>query len=431
MLVYFQKSTKLVGNAYICIYMNQYELYFTNRLSALKQEGRYRFFVEVNKSAQHFPSFYYTDIVGKQHKAVNWCSNDYLGMSSQEDVIAKLTHVAHKSGTGSGGTRNISGTTNYHKELEHTLAQWHKKQAALLFNGAYQANVATLQTLGKNIPGLVFFSDEKNHASIIEGIRGCKNEKQIFRHNDVTHLEALLQQVSIEKPKLIVFESVYSMSGTIAPVAAIVRLAKKYNALTYIDEVHGVGLYGATGAGIVEQENLQAEVDIINGTLSKAIGVLGGYIAANAPTIDFVRSFASGFIFTTSLPPAICAAANKSIFYIQNQHSLRSIFFENVQVLRSLLQTNGIRFKNNNSHITIIPICDAVRCTQIANTLLEQHGIYLQPINFPTVPVGQECLRLIITARHLPKHQNHLVYALQTVLNNYPVSKPVIYAVGE
>jgi 5-aminolevulinate synthase len=411
--------------------MKDYQLYFTEQLNRLKEEGRYRYFVEVSKSAQHFPSFYYTNGEGQQQNAVNWCSNDYLGMSTQEDVIAKLNFVAHRSGAGSGGTRNISGTTNYHKELEQTLAQWHRKEEALLFNGAYQANVATLQTLGKNIPGLVFFSDERNHASIIEGIRGCKNEKKIFRHNDVAHLEELLEQAPLEKPKLIVFESVYSMSGTIAPVAEIVRLAKKYNALTYIDEVHGVGLYGPTGAGILEQENLQVDVDIINGTLSKAIGVFGGYIAANATAIDFIRSFASGFIFTTSLPPAICAAANRSILYIQSQHSLRTIFFENVMVVRALLRSNSIDFKMNNSHITIIPICDAVKCTQIANTLLQQHGIYLQPINFPTVPVGEECLRLITTARHLPKHINHLVYALHKVLNSFAVSKPASYAANQ
>jgi 5-aminolevulinate synthase len=277
--------------------------------------------------------------------------------------------------------------------------------------------VTTLQTLGKNIPGLVFFSDERNHASIIEGIRGCKNEKKIFRHNDVGHLEELLKTVPSDKPKLIVFESVYSMSGTISPVKTIAELAKKYNALTYVDEVHGVGLYGKTGAGILEQEDQQHSIDILNGTLSKAVGVFGGYIAASAIIIDFIRSFGSGFIFTTSLPPAICAAANKSIQFIQQNNQLRKHFFENVKQLRTAFDNNGIEFKSNDSHITIIPMEDATRCRQIANQLLEKHGVYLQPINYPTVPVGEECLRIIITARHLPKHINHLAYSLKKILH--------------
>jgi 5-aminolevulinate synthase len=397
-----------------------YQSFLKDKLQQLKDSGSYRYFLEVNKSAQHFPNFYYTDEKGEQHAAVNWCSNDYLSMSTHEDVIAKLGFVTHRSGTGSGGTRNISGTTNHHKELEKTLAAWHKKEAALLFNGAYQANVTTLQTLGKNIPGLIFFSDEKNHASIIEGIRGCKNEKKIFRHNDIAHLEELLQTVPADNPKLIVFESVYSMSGTVSPVKAIAELAKKYNALTYIDEVHGVGLYGTTGAGILEQEDQQPAIDIVNGTLSKAVGVFGGYIAASSTLIDFVRSFGSGFIFTTSLPPAICAAANKSIQYIQQHDELRSHFFENVSQLRDSFRNNGIEFMDNDSHITIIPVQQAVRCRQVANQLLEKHGIYLQPINFPTVPVGEECLRIIITARHLPKHINHLAYSLKKILKASP-----------
>jgi 5-aminolevulinate synthase len=394
-----------------------YQSFLNQRLQELKDSGAYRYFLEVNKSAQHFPGFYYSDEKGQQHAAVNWCSNDYLSMSTNEEVISKLGFVTNRSGTGSGGTRNISGTTNHHKELEKTLATWHRKEAALLFNGAYQANVTTLQTLGKNIPGLVFFSDERNHASIIEGIRGCKNEKKIFRHNDVEHLEELLRSVPSDTPKLIVFESVYSMSGTISPVKAIAELAKKYGALTYIDEVHGVGLYGESGAGILEQEGQQHSIDIINGTLSKAVGVFGGYIAASAIIIDFVRSFGSGFIFTTSLPPAICAAANKSIQFIQQNGQLRKHFFENVRQLRAVFANNEIGFGQNDSHITIIPMEDATKCRQIATQLLDKHGVYLQPINYPTVPVGEECLRIIITARHLPKHINHLAYSLKKILH--------------
>ena len=400
--------------------MFSYEKYLSDKLQQLKNAGSYRYFLEVNKSAQHFPQFHYTNAEGVQRSAINWCSNDYLCMSTNEDVIAKLSFVTHRSGTGSSGTRNISGTTIYHKELETTLAQWHKKEAALLFNGAYAANVTTLQTLGKNIPGLIFISDERNHASIIEGIRGCKNEKKIFRHNDTVHLEEILAALPMEQPKLIVFESVYSMYGTISPVKEIAALAKKYNALTYIDEVHGVGLYGKTGAGILEQEDLQNEIDIVNGTLSKAIGVYGGYIAASATMIDFIRSYGSGFIFTTSLPPAVCSAANKSIQLIQQHKLYRKNFHDNVFLLRQALNENGIVFKPNNSHITSVPLKGAEHCRQVANDLLLQQGVYLQPINFPTVPVGEECLRIIITARHQPKHINHLAFSLNKIINACP-----------
>jgi 5-aminolevulinate synthase len=407
-----------------------YSSFLTQKLQQLKTEGNYRYFLEVNKSARHFPAFHFADANGKQQHAVNWCSNDYLGMSTHEDVISKMGFVAHNSGTGSGGTRNISGTTNYHKTLETVLANWHKKETALLFNGAYQANVTTLQTLGKNIPGLVILSDEKNHASIIEGIRGCKNEKKIFRHNDLQHLEELLTGIEVSRPKLIVFESVYSMSGTIAPVKEIIALAKKYNALTYIDEVHGVGLYGNTGAGILEQENLQSDIDIVNGTLSKAIGVFGGYIAASNTLVDFIRSFGSGFIFTTSLPPAVCAAATKSIQLIKEETSIRASFFNNVQQLRQQFANNNIPFTPNNSHITILPIKGATECRRLANELLLQHGIYLQPINYPTVPAGEECLRIIITARHLPKHINHLAYSLKKIIHgNNPTDRQELEAV--
>jgi 5-aminolevulinate synthase len=394
-----------------------YQQLFTDQLQQLREDGTYRYFLEVNKSAQHFPRFTYQDESGNSQYAINWCSNDYLGLSSEEALISRLGFVAHRSGTGSGGTRNISGTTNHHRELEQLLASWHQQEAALLFNGAYQANVTTLQTLGRQIPGLVFFSDERNHASIIEGMRGCRNEKKIFAHNDMEQLEQLLQQVPLDQPKLIVFESVYSMSGTIAPVHKIAELARQYNALTYVDEVHAVGLYGNTGAGILEQEGLQKAIDIVNGTLSKAIGVFGGYIAASALLVDFIRSFGRGFIFTTSLPPAICAAAAASIRLIRNDQERRKHFFSNVQHLRQSLTANGINFKPNPSHITIIPVEGADRCREMARRLLEEQGIYLQPINFPTVPVGEECLRIICTAKHLSKHIHHLAWSLKKLMH--------------
>jgi 5-aminolevulinate synthase len=397
--------------------MFEYHSFFENKLLALKESGSYRYFLEVNKSAQHFPHFNYLNGENVQRSAVNWCSNDYLCMSTREEVIAKLGFVTHRSGTASSGTRNISGTTVNHKELETTLAAWHRQEAALLFNGAYQANVTTLQTLGRQLPGLVFISDERNHASIIEGIRAAGNEKKIYRHNDIEHLEEILQTLPADQPKLLVFESVYSITGTVAPVKELIRLAKKYNALTYADEVHAVGLYGETGAGIFEQEGLQQEIDILNGTLSKAIGVFGGYIAANANIIDFTRSYGSGFIFTTSLPPAVCSAATKSILLIQQNPEWRKAFHANVLLLRKALTENGVEFKPNASHITSVPIRDAVRCRTVANELLTRQGVYLQPINHPTVPRGEECLRIIITARHQVKHINHLAYSLNKIVN--------------
>lgn len=399
-----------------------YQSILEKKLQQLKEDGNYRYFLEVNKSAQHFPHFHYTNEECVQRSAINWCSNDYLCMSTNEDVIAKLGFVTHRSGAGSSGTRNISGTTVFHKELETTLADWHKKEAALLFNGAYLANVATLQTLARHIPGLIFISDESNHASIIEGMRGCRNEKKVFRHNDTVHLEEILQQLPLDQPKLVVFESVYSIRGTIAPVKEILAISKKYNALTYIDEVHAVGLYGPTGAGVIEQLGLENEIDIINGTLSKAIGVFGGYIAASKTIIDFIRSFGSGFIFTTSLPPAVCAAANKSIQLIQEHKDWRSVFHDNVKALREALKENNVIYKSNPSHITSVHIGEAARCREVAKQLLLQQGVYLQPINHPTVPVGEECLRIIITARHQPKHINHLAYSLKKILDACPAS---------
>ena len=397
--------------------MMKYRKIFEKKLAALKENGRYRYFLEVNKSAQHFPHFYYGSRKAGQRSAVNWCSNDYLCMSTHEEVIAKLGFVAHRSGTGSGGTRNISGTTNFHKELETSLANWHKKEAALLFNGAYQANVTTLQTLGRQIPELIFISDERNHASIIEGIRTAGNEKIICRHNDMRNLEEILKSIPPEQPRIIVFESVYSISGTVAPVKSIIQLARKYDALTYVDEVHAVGLYGETGAGIFEREELQDEIDILSATLSKAIGVFGGYIAASAVIVDFIRSYGSGFIFTTSLPPAVCGAAQKSIHLIQQNPEWRNEFHHNVLLLRNALRENGVPFTANDSHITSVPVRDANRCRKIADDLLNQQSVYLQPINYPTVPEGEECLRIIITARHQPKHINHLAFSLSKVLH--------------
>jgi 5-aminolevulinate synthase len=384
-----------------------YEFFLEQELSIIKQDGRYRTFIEYEKDASIFPRFRFRKGV-ETIEAVNWCSNDYLGLSIAPLAAEVLTKHSSQSGVGSGGTRNISGTSVQHVTLERTLAAWHHQEAALLFNSAYQANLSTLATIGRKIPDLVFFSDAENHASLIEGMRLAGNEKKIFRHNDMHHLEELLNESSLEVPKLIVFESVYSISGTIAPIERLVPLAKKYGALTYVDEVHAVGLYGPTGAGKLEELECSHDITLINGTLSKAIGSFGGYIAGSFPWIDFIRSFASGFIFTTSLPPAICAVSIENIRTIQTQESLRVRFFEQVKSVRKALQMAGIPFTGDESHITNIRIGDAARCKAIADYLLYAHGIYLQPINQPTVAKGKECLRLIVS----PLHQSHQIQHL-------------------
>lgn len=387
------------------------------KLQALKDSGSYRYFLDVNKSAQHFPRFYYENEMGEKKTAVNWCSNDYMCMSVHEDVIAKLTAVTHRSGAGSGGTRNISGTTNYHKELEKTLSHLHKKEAALLFGGAYIANTTALSTLGKLFKDVVFISDEENHASLIEGIKGCHAEKYIFRHNDINHLEEILKNIALVRPKIIVFESVYSISGTISPVEEIVLLAKKYNCLTYIDEVHAVGLYGDNGGGFTSQLQIQNGVDIINGTLAKGFGVIGGYIAASKTIVDAIRSFGSGFIFTTSLPPAVCAAATKSIELLSKHSEWRDHFHFNVQLLRRHLKLQGVNFNDNPSHITSITIGDEATCKKAADTLLRTYGLYLQPVNYPTVKKGAACLRITTSLKHTEEDMKYLAASLNTVLS--------------
>jgi 5-aminolevulinate synthase len=392
-----------------------YQKLFTEKLATLKEQGNYRYFLPVHKSASHFPAFHF-ERNGVVKKAINFCSNDYLGMSVEEDVIAKMSFALHHTGTGSGGTRNISGTTNYHTALEQTIADWHQKEAALVFGSAYTANFTTLQTLGRQIPDLVFISDEKNHASIIEGMRAVANTRYIYKHNNIAHLQEILESLPKEQPKLIVFEAVYSMNGTIAPIHDIIRLAKMYNALTYIDEVHAAGLYGPTGAGIADQEGVATEIDIINGTLAKSVGVIGGYIAASATLIDFVRSFGSGFIFSSSLPPAICAACEKSIQLIQKHPEFRNTLHAMVQYCRRLLTEAGITYSKNDSHITPIIIGDAKKCKQVADTLLHEYGIYVQPINYPTVPKNESCIRIIVSAKHNREQVQQLIHGLKQVL---------------
>lgn len=402
--------------------MINYQQILADKLDQLKEKGTYRYFLDVNKSAQHFPHFYFEDATGVKRKAVNWCSNDYLAMSVHEEVISRLSFVTHRSGTGSGGTRNISGTTNFHRSLENELAQLHGKEKALIFGSAYLANLTALATLGKLMPNAVFVSDQDNHASIIEGIKASGNEKKLFPHNDLHALEQILQELPIDQPKILVFESVYSMSGTIAPMEEMVLLAKKYQALTYLDEVHAVGLYGDTGGGLSEALGLQNGIDIINGTLAKGFGVLGGYIAGSAILVDAIRSFGSGFIFTTSLPPAICAAATKSIEILMQSPKTRTDYFKKVSNLRKLFLNKQIPFVDNTTHITPILIGDELRCKQIADYLLYQLGIYLQPINYPTVPKGKACLRVTITTKHGQTEMEQLADALAEVLLLFPVN---------
>lgn len=398
-------------------------------MQSLKDRGHYRYFLEVNKSAQHFPHFYYRNPEGVQRSAVNWCSNDYLGMSTREELISKLSFTMHRSGTGSSGTRNISGTTNHHRELEKLLAEWHHKDSALLFNGAYQANLTTLQTIGRHIPELVFISDERNHASLIEGMRAGGNRKIIYRHNDTAHLREILESLPEGHPRMVVLESVYSISGSLAPLKETLSIARQYGAMTYVDEVHAVGLYGPDGAGMVSQEGLSEMADIVNGTLSKAIGVFGGYIAASALVIDFIRSHGPGFIFTTSLPPAICSAAKQSISLIRTNPAWRAEFHEKVTLLRQSLREAGVAFVDNPTHITPIPVGDSQLCRTLADELLWKQGIYLQPINPPTVPPGEECLRVVVTLSHQLKHIHHLALSLKKIVNaNHPANRPSVKA---
>jgi 5-aminolevulinate synthase len=398
--------------------MIDYNNILNNHLTGLKQSGSYRYFLDVNKSAQHFPRFYYENEEGKKQAATNWCSNDYLCMSVHEEVIGKLCLIASRSGSGSGGTRNISGTTIHHRELERTLASLHKKEAALLFSGAYLANLTTLSTLGKLLPGTIFISDERNHASIIEGIKASGCQKKIFRHNDTADLENTLSSLQKDIPKIIVFESVYSINGTVAPVEEIILLAKKYNCLTYLDEVHAVGMYGDDGGGITSLHGLQNGIDIINGTLAKGFGVIGGYIAASQIIADAIRSFGSGFIFTTSLPPAVCAAANKSIQLLQKNNVIRTLFHQKVKQLRKILQQHEVAYTANDSHITPVHIGNAAICKKMADRLLKEYGLYLQPVNHPTVPKGEECLRIVVTVKHTEADMQYLAQSLYAVLQH-------------
>jgi 5-aminolevulinate synthase len=390
--------------------------YFSERTNTLKAGGNYRTFLTLQKSATTFPVIEFLDTDEVVHTAVNWCSNDYMNMSVSDVVICRAQEIITESGLGSGGTRNISGTTLHHRQLEKAIAHLHHKESALVFNGAFLANQTTLATLGITFDNAVFLSDERNHASIITGMQASKRTKLIFKHNSADHLRQLLQALPLEQPKIIVCESVYSMTGSIAPLSAFADLAQKYNALLYVDEVHAVGVYGTQGEGLAGEQGCEAGIHVINGTLAKAFGTLGGYIAANHTITEFVRSFAPGFIFTTSLPPALCAASVASIEYITANEQLRPTYHHHVARLRYFLRERRIPFEENPSHITPVLIGDTERCKALSHKLLYQYGIYVQPINYPTVRRGEECLRLTLTLRHTEEQMQYLADSLAAVL---------------
>jgi 5-aminolevulinate synthase len=398
-----------------------YEARFRQHLGSLHAEGRYRVFADLKRRCGAYPNAEHFTGEGIRDVTV-WCSNDYLGMSQHQKVREAMHEAIDTVGAGSGGTRNISGTTHYHVELEAELADLHGKQAALLFTSAYIANDATLSTLARLIPGLVVFSDQKNHASMIEGIRHGGGQKHIFRNNDVGHLEDLLKTVPAETPKIIAFESVYSMDGHIAPIGAICDLAERYNALTYLDEVHAVGLYGPRGGGIAERDGVMDRVDIINGTLAKGFGVMGGYIAASKACCDAIRSYAPGFIFTTSLAPAIAAGALASIRHLKVSELERARHRERVRTLKGLMAEAKLPVMDNPSHIVPVMVGDPVHCKAVTDTLLTRYGIYVQPINYPTVPRGTERMRFTPSPVHTDAQMAYLINALNELWAACPVA---------
>ena len=393
-----------------------YKKYFSDELTSLKSQGLYRKFREINRDKKHFPKA--TERFEGTERAVEvWCSNDYLNLSQHPEVIQKSIEVIKELGTGSGGTRNISGTSSYHADLEKELANLHNKESSLIFPSAYTANQSSLWTLCKKLEGIEVFSDELNHASMIQGIKNANVPCHIFRHNDVGHLRKLLNTSNASVPKLIVLESLYSMEGLRSPLKQIVSLAKEFNALTYLDEVHSVGLYGLEGWGIAEEQDVSGEIDIINGTLSKAFGQMGGYIAASSDIIDFIRSFAPGFIFTSSANPSIAAASIKAIEIAKKSENLREDIRKNSELIREGLKDLKIPHLDNDSHIIPIHLEDPRLCKEAANVLIEEHGIYIQPVFYPTVPKGDERFRVTITPKHQAEDINRFLSSLDQVWN--------------
>ena len=392
-----------------------FEQFFRERLGELKAEGRYRIFADLERQTGRYPRALWRERPdGPAREITIWCSNDYLAMGQHPDVIAAMQEAIAGQGAGAGGTRNISGTSHGHVMLERELAAWHGKEAALLFTSGYVSNEATLGVLARHLPNAIVYSDAQNHASMIAGIRNSRAEYHIFRHNDAQHLRELMAAADRRRPKIVAFESVYSMDGDIAPLAAICDVAEEFGALTYLDEVHAVGMYGPTGAGIAERDRIAQRIDVIEGTFAKAFGLIGGYVAGSAALVDFVRSYAPGFIFTTSLPPAIVAGVRASLSVIRGAHDLRARHQERARTLKARLTEVGLPVMASDSHIVPVKVGDPGACKTISDRLLRVHGHYAQPINYPTVPRGTERLRFTPS----PLHDDAMIDSLAQALDS-------------
>lgn len=402
-----------------------FDSFFAQALDGLREAGNYRVFADLERHSGNFPRATRYRADGSSHDVTVWCSNDYLGMGQHPDVVAAMKEAIDRCGAGAGGTRNISGTNHSHVALETELADLHGKDAALIFTSGYVSNWAALGTLAAQIPGCIVYSDALNHASMIEGIRHSRADKRVFKHNSPEHLDRLLSADDPSRPKLVAFESVYSMDGDIAPIAEICDVAEKHGALTYLDEVHAVGLYGPRGGGIAEREGLMHRIDVIEGTLGKAFGVMGGYITGSKDLCDFVRSFASGFIFTTALPPALAAGATAAIRHLKASSFERQQHQDRVARVRSLLDRRGIPHMDNPSHIVPVMVGNAAKCKWISDILLDNYGIYVQPINYPTVPKGTERLRITPTPFHSDADIDHLVSALNDLWSRCALARAV------
>ncbi|NIZ08747.1 5-aminolevulinate synthase [Pseudooceanicola sp. HF7] len=400
-----------------------YEAQLDQAIGKLHEEGRYRTFIDIVRHKGQFPHATWRRPDGTEAPVTVWCGNDYLGMGQHPVVLNAMHEAIDDTGAGSGGTRNISGTTLYHKALEAELADLHGKEAALLFTSAYIANDATLSTLPKLFPGLIIYSDALNHASMIEGVRRNGGAKRIFRHNDVAHLRELLEADDPKAPKLIAFESVYSMDGDFGPIEEICDLADEFGALTYIDEVHAVGMYGPRGGGVTERDRLAHRIDIVNGTLAKAYGVMGGYIAATAKMCDAIRSYAPGFIFTTSLPPSVAAGAAASVKHLKSDQAIRDKHQEHARILKTRLKGMGLPLIDHGSHIVPVIVGNPVHTKMLSDMLLEDHGIYVQPINFPTVPRGTERLRFTPSPVHGPLEMEKLIRAMDALWSHCALNR--------
>jgi 5-aminolevulinate synthase len=385
---------------------------FEEAVDTLRAEKRYRVFADIERIAGNFPKALYRDDADNSREITIWCSNDYLGMGQHPKVVSAMQETAGKLGVGAGGTRNISGTNRPLVELERSLADLHRKEAALVFTSGFVSNEASIATIARLLPDCIIFSDQLNHASMIQGVRQSGMEKKIFRHNDVAHLRELLSQVDRKRPKLIVFESVYSMDGDVAPIEEICDLADEFGAMTYIDEVHAVGMYGPRGGGIADRDGLMERIDVIEGTLAKGFGVMGGYIAANRAIIDAVRSYAPEFIFTTALPPALCAAARASIEHLKGNGEERQMQQRQAGLTKKILAEAGLPVMDTDTHIVPVIVGDARAVKAASDMLLDKHNIYIQPINYPTVPKGTERLRITPT----PLHTEAMIYELRDAL---------------